>query len=62
MTNFERIKSMTIDELAETLEAIVENDVCLVNGHQWCDTCKFASFCDVQAGDVKKWLESEDTE
>jgi hypothetical protein len=59
MTNFERIKAMSIDEFSEIFEAIAENDVCLMSGHQWCDTCKFAKFCDVPAGDVKKWLESE---
>ena len=62
ITNFQRIKAMSIDELAGILEAIAENDVCLMNGHQWCDKCKFAKFCDVPAGDVKKWLESEVTE
>lgn len=62
MTNFERIKAMSIDELTEIFEAIAENDVCLMNGHQWCSECKFAKFCDVQAGDVREWLESEVTE
>lgn len=59
MTNFERIKAMSVDELAETLEAVLKEDVCLMNGHQWCSECRFASFCDTKVGDAKKWLESE---
>ena len=59
MTNFERIKAISIDELAEICEAIAENDVCLMGGTHSCSECKFADFCDVPAGDMKKWLNRE---
>lgn len=54
MTNFEKIKSMGVDELAEKL-----NDLFT------CDHCPLAEFCDEIIGEMtctgvlKEWLESE---
>lgn len=54
MTNFEKIKSMSVDELAEKLDDLFS-----------CDHCYFAEFCDENiegttcTGVLKEWLESE---
>ena len=60
MTNFERLKSMAIDEFAEMLECIAESDVCLNPNFGWCDKCRFSSFCDVPVGSIKQWLKTEE--
>ena len=62
MTNFERIKTMSVDELAEILDNILENDICLIpNSFTWCTECKFSKFCDLSQGEAKKWLNEEET-
>lgn len=60
MTNFERLKSMSIDEFAEMLECIAEADICLNPNFAWCDKCKFSSFCDAPIGEIKQWLNTEE--
>jgi hypothetical protein len=60
MTNFERIKTMSVDELAETLEVILSNDICLApNTDVSCNECRFSKFCDLSQGEAKKWLNEE---
>ena len=60
MTNFERIKAMSIDELAEVLDIILENDVCLApHTETLCDECRFSKFCELSQGEAKKWLNKE---
>lgn len=62
MTNFERIKAMSIDELAEILDNILENDICLIpHSFTWCSECRFSKFCDLSQGEAKKWLNEEET-
>lgn len=62
MTNFERIKTMSIDELAEVLDIILENDVCLApNTDVPCEGCRFSQFCDLSQGETKVWLNKEET-
>lgn len=54
MTNFEKIKSMSVDELAKKLDELCS-----------CSHCPFIEFCDENVegttctGVLKKWLESE---
>ena len=63
MTNFERIKAMSVDELAEILEVIIEGDICLTPSEAiWCTECKFSKFCDLSQGEARKWLRKEYTE
>lgn len=62
MTNFERIKAMSVDELAEILDNILENDICLISdSFTWCSECRFSKFCDLSQGEAKKWLNEEET-
>ncbi len=59
MTNYEKIKKMSVDELSAVLETIIEADVCLnKNGNCYKD-CVFRYFCDIERGEAKKWLEEE---
>ena len=58
MTNFDRIKGMSVEELAEILDASTEADVCL-NTSASCDECMFARYCEIVIGQATKWLESE---
>ncbi|MBR2388245.1 MAG: hypothetical protein IKB02_05700 [Clostridia bacterium] len=58
MTNFERIKGMSVEELAEILDVITKADVCL-NPNASCDECMFARYCEIGIGQAKKWLEME---
>ncbi len=50
MTNYEKIKSMSIDEMANLLEATCEFCVCFKEPRKCTPRCKEG---------VKKWLESE---
>lgn len=62
MTNFERIKAMSVDELAEIMNVILESDVCLMpHSFTLCGECKFSKFCDLSQGEAKKWLNEEET-
>ena len=62
MTNFERIKAMSIDELAEIMDIILENDICIApNTDVLCSECRFSKFCDLSQGEAKKWLNEEAT-
>jgi hypothetical protein len=61
MTNFERIKAMSVDELAEFLEDFLESDVCIMhNTFTLCHECKYSSLCDLSRGEAKKWLNEEE--
>ena len=61
MTNFERIKAMNVDELAESLDLILESDVCIMH-HTFtlCEECRFSKFCTLSQGEAKKWLNEEE--
>lgn len=71
MTNFEKIKNMTIEELAEFLRNCISDDEthnigcyqCINYGtHHWRDgECKDCEYFNVGL-DVKKWLGLEATE
>lgn len=57
MNNFEKIKTMTLDEMAEWLEKYVSCDFCdakLNKRTTWCE-----DFCDDREQHIKQWLESE---
>lgn len=57
MTNFEKIKNMSVEELADTMNVIITNcykcpiwKFCEKNNYRDCRTCRAT---------CKKWLESE---
>ena len=49
MTNYEKIKAMTLEEMAE--------EIC--NTHKDCYECEFDKDCDFECDGVTKWLKSE---
>jgi len=53
MNNFEKIKSMTIEEMADFLD-----DGCSTYCDTYCDYGKTGCYGDCHQG-IKKWLESE---
>lgn len=59
MTNFEKIKSMSIEEMAEFLHSIDSN----FDGEELIFSCFFRDKHDIEMhdsyGDIKKWLGSE---
>lgn len=57
MNNYQRIKTMTLDEMAEWLEKYVSCDFCdakLNKRTTWCE-----DFCENREQHIKQWLESE---
>lgn len=59
MNNFEKIKSMDIDEMAEWFKNI--DAVCDMDIH--CENCVNSDWCGIETKeDFKKWLESEVSE
>lgn len=60
MTNFERIKAMTIEEMAIYLAIIARSDNCIDSRAMGCDDCIFNEICKLRSKkDCVKWLESE---
>lgn len=60
MTNFEKIQAMSVEEMAKVLDALAEDDSCLLPSN-CCNECPFESFCETvpRNGDSKQWLEQE---
>lgn len=59
MTNYDRIRSMSVEDLANFLEAAAEADVCIMPKLDSCEECKFSFLCDMPAGLAEEWLLSE---
>lgn len=59
MTNFDRIKGMSVEEISAILENVLEADVCLNKNGNCYEDCVFRYFCDLNCGEAKEWLESE---
>lgn len=49
ITNYEKIKAMSLDELAI--------EIC--KSHERCDNCRYSQGCKVVGDGMRKWLESE---
>ena len=60
MTNGDKIRAMTDEELAIALQEIIEADVCLNPKCFDCDSCCFTSFCDTR--DAASWVKQEEEE
>lgn len=58
MTNFERIKNMTVEEMTVFLEKFCEKDW-TGNNDRGCIWCPLFAGCGEDIGDWGKWLESE---
>lgn len=52
MTNFERIKNMTVEEMAISFGALCDSIL-------YCPLCPFNEWCEIGSNGFKKWLESE---
>lgn len=52
MTNFERIKNMTVEETDEICRA-------LCNSISFCSECPVNEYCEIGSNGFKQWLESE---
>lgn len=58
MTNADRIRSMSDEELAEILELLTKHDLCLNPSATSCDDCLLSSFCSgCTEGDELYWLQ-----
>lgn len=58
MTNYERIKAMSVDEMVELLDEIT--DACAdIGGGYHCERCPIGKVCHCTCCDVRRWLESE---
>ena len=59
MTNFERIKAMSVEEMADILAIFLEGDSC-INPKSICCDCKVRELCSLtKRADAVEWLESE---
>jgi hypothetical protein len=61
MTNFERIKAMSIEEMAELFDVLNENDICLKPKCKDCHECIYDEWCSNRHRKSIEWLESEVT-
>lgn len=59
MTNFEKIKAMGVDELAEILDAIDAEGCCIMPKISCCHDCFFCKWCGNKNLSSKEWLESQ---
>lgn len=60
MTRFEKIKNMTIEEMAKAAQILVDMNLCFDETKKNCDGCIFYELCDNKPGfDALFWLESE---
>lgn len=58
LTNADRIRAMTDEELAEVLAVLTKNDVCMNPYLMGCDGCPFSNFCaDCVEGSELDWLQ-----
>lgn len=55
MTNYEKIKQKSIDEMAKTILEGLLNDLCDYCSYGSCDICRHKSDIEI----VRDWLESE---
>ena len=58
MTNYERIKNLTFNELAEWLDEYMSCDFC--DRYMTTKALSCMDFCDNRINYIKKWLESEE--
>lgn len=63
MTNLEKIKRMSVDEMAGVLILAARAQDCIVLANTNCYKCAFFELCmlgeNAAYTDIKKWLESE---
>ena len=59
MTNFERIKGISVEELAEILDALAAEGCCIMPKISCCHDCFFCKWCENKNLSSKEWLESE---
>lgn len=60
MTNFERIKSMSVEKMARYLAIIARSDNCINSRAMDCEDCLFNEICELRSKkDCVEWLESE---
>lgn len=60
MTNYEKIKSMSIDDLEQLLEAFVTFECPVpIEKDIECADCVLCRFCYIKSGDARNWLNSE---
>ena len=58
MTNADRIRAMSDEELAEVLSLLTKNDVCVNTSAVFCTGCPFDAFCsDCKEGNELEWLQ-----
>lgn len=58
MTNADRIRAMTDEELAEVLSVLTRHDVCMNHSVESCESCPFSVFCsDCIEGSELQWLQ-----
>lgn len=58
-TNYERIKAMSVEEMAEFINRLKMNiceEAFIAGG---CDGCTIKGLCDIPKSKTKQWLESE---
>jgi hypothetical protein len=60
MTNFERIKAMSVEEMASYLAVIERSDNCINSRAMDCKDCPFNEICKLHSEkDCVEWLERE---
>lgn len=57
MTNGDRIRAMTDEELAKVLGFFTHINECLNPGCGRCGACKVREFCEMQPGQELEWLQ-----
>ena len=58
MTNFEKIKQMSVEGMAHILDAIDKECICIMPNIYNCSDCIFREWCNEKLSS-KEWLESE---
>jgi hypothetical protein len=60
MTRFEKIKNMTIVEMAKAVQILVDMDLCFDESRKNCSGCIFYELCAINTPrNALVWLESE---
>lgn len=59
MTNYERIKNMTIEEMAELFDVLNEQDICLKPNCKDCHNCFYDLWCSYRHKKSIEWLKGE---
>ena len=62
MTNYERIKNMSVEEMAEFFDVIREQDICLNPKCEICAECFYDLWCSYPHKKSMVWLKSEVTQ